>query len=193
MVKVVESSENRKMRIAAVVAAHAALVERRHDVLLKRRARGAVLHPRDDGVAFVSRQHRRHRPAQGRFEARALKLTETDTGAGIATLVRVSHIHLFGLTFLFFIVGLMFSHAYVRPVWLKCAIVGLPFVAIVLDVSSWYFTKLYHPFAYVVMLGGALMATCFAFMWLVTMYQLWFTAPPPIVTQRTRADVPVIG
>jgi len=37
------------------------------------------------------------------------------------------------------------------------------------------------------------MATCFAFMWLVTMYQLWFTAPPPIVTQRTRADVPVIG
>jgi hypothetical protein len=63
----------------------------------------------------------------------------------------------------------------------------------VLDVSSWYFTKLYHPFAYVVMLAGAVMATCFAFMWLVTMYQLWFTAPPPIVTQRTRADVPVIG
>ena len=121
------------------------------------------------------------------------KLTEMDTGAGIATLVRASHIHLFGLTFIFFIVGLMFSHAYLRPVWLKCAIVGLPFVAIVLDVSSWYFTKLYHPFAYAVMLAGALMATCFAFMWLVAMYQLWFTAPPPIVTQRTRADVPVIG
>lgn len=78
------------------------------------------------------------------------KLTEMDTGAGISTLVRASHIHLFGVTFIFFIVGSMFSHAYVRPVWLKCAIVGLPFVAIVLDVSSWYFTKLYHPFAYVV-------------------------------------------
>jgi len=114
------------------------------------------------------------------------KLTETDTGASIATLVRVSHIHLFGMTFIFFIVGLMFSHAYVRPVWLKCAIVALPFVSIVMDVSSWYFTKLYHPFAYVVMAGGGISAACFATMFLVTMYQLWFGAPPPAVTQRTR-------
>jgi hypothetical protein len=112
------------------------------------------------------------------------KVTETDTGASIATLVRVSHIHLFGLTFIFFIVGLMFSHAYVRPVWFKCAIVGLPFVAIVMDVSSWYFTKLYHSFAYVVIAAGGLMAGCFAVMWLVTMYQLWFTAPPEMVAQR---------
>ena len=57
----------------------------------------------------------------------------------------MSHIHLFGLTFIFFIIGLMFSHAYVRPVWFKCAVVALPFVAIVLDVSSWYFTKIYPP------------------------------------------------
>jgi len=113
------------------------------------------------------------------------KVTETDTGASIATLVRVSHIHLFGVTFIFFIVGLMFSHAYVRPVWLKCAIVGLPFLAIVADVSSWYFTKIYHEFAFVVMGAGGVMAACFAFMWLVTMYQLWFSSPPRIVTQRT--------
>ena len=48
------------------------------------------------------------------------KVTEQDRGATIPTLVRVSHIHLFGLTFIFFLVGLMFSHAYVRPVWFKC-------------------------------------------------------------------------
>ena len=71
------------------------------------------------------------------------KVTEQDTGTDIFTLVRVSHIHLFGLTFIFFIMGLMFSHAYVRPVWFKCAVIALPFVAIVADVSSWYFTKLY--------------------------------------------------
>jgi hypothetical protein len=113
------------------------------------------------------------------------KVTETDTGASIATLVRVSHIHLFGLTFIFFIVGFMFSHAYVRPVWLKCTVVAAPFVAIVMDVSSWYFTKLYHPFAIVVMGAGAMMGTCFAIMWVVTMYQLWFTPPPEIVAHRT--------
>ena len=69
--------------------------------------------------------------------------------------MRVSHIHLFGLTFIFFIVGMMFSHAYVRPVWLKCAIIALPYVAIVMDVSSWYFTKLFHPFAWMVILRAA--------------------------------------
>ena len=80
------------------------------------------------------------------------KVTERDTGADVFTLVRVSHIHLFGLTFIFFITGMMFSHAYVRPVWLKCTVVALPFAAIVMDVSAWYLTKLFHPFAWAVML-----------------------------------------
>jgi hypothetical protein len=121
------------------------------------------------------------------------KVAEQDTGATVATLVRVSHIHLFGLTFIFFIVGFMFSHAYVRPVWFKCGLIAMPFFAIVLDVSSWYFTKIYHPFAWVVIAAGGLMGTCFAAMWLVTMYQLWFSPPPPMVVERTGSDATVIG
>ena len=120
------------------------------------------------------------------------KVTETDTGAKLSTLVRVSHIHLFGVTFIFFIVGLMFSHAYVRPVWLKCAIIAAPFVAIVFDVRSWYFIKLYHAFAWVVLGAGGVMGMCFAFMWLVTMYQLWFSPVPSPVAYREHADVPVL-
>lgn len=112
------------------------------------------------------------------------KVTERDTGAGIFTLVRVSHIHLFGLTFVFFIVGSIFSHAYLRPVWFKCTVVGLPFVSLVLDVGSWYFTKLYQPFAWVVMIGGGIMGLSFAFMWVVSMYQMWFSGPPSAITQR---------
>lgn len=112
------------------------------------------------------------------------KVTEMDTGTDIFTLVRVSHIHLFGLTFVFFIMGLMYSHAYVRPVWLKCTVVALPFVALTLDVSSWYFTKLYHPFAWVVMGAGAVMGMCFALMWVTTMYQLWFSKTPAPVSRR---------
>lgn len=60
--------------------------------------------------------------------------------------MRVSHIQLFGLTFIFFLVGLMFSHAYVRPVWFKCAVVALPLAAMLVDVASWYVIKLFHPF-----------------------------------------------
>jgi len=121
------------------------------------------------------------------------KVTEQDTGADLFTLVRVSHIHLFGLTFIFFIVGLMYSHAYVRPVWFKCAVVATPFACITLDVSSWYFTKLYHPFALVVMLAGALMGLSFAFMWVTTMYQMWFSPTPSPVAQRESGDIPNVS
>jgi len=112
------------------------------------------------------------------------KLTEQDTGTDVFTLVRVSHIHMFGMTFMFFLMGQIFSHAYVRPVWLKATIVVLPFVAIALDVSSWYFIKIYKPFAFVTMLGGGLMAFSFTFMGIVSMYQMWLGKTPPAVTQR---------
>jgi hypothetical protein len=112
------------------------------------------------------------------------KVTEIDTGTGIFTLVRVSHIHLFGLTFVFFVMGTIFSHAYVRPIWFKSAVVGLPFVSIALDIGSWYFTKLYHPFGLVVMFAGGLMGLSFAFMWVVSIYQMWFSRAPGVVTAR---------
>jgi len=121
------------------------------------------------------------------------KVTESDKGADIFTLVRVSHIHLFGITFIFFIMGSMFSHAYVRPVWFKCAVVAAPFVCIVMDVSSWYFTKLFHPFAAVVIFAGGMMAASFALMWLTTMYQLWFSATPSPVAERESSDIPNVG
>jgi len=117
------------------------------------------------------------------------KVTEKDTGAAIATLVRVSHIHLFGITFIFFLVGLMFSHAYVRPVWFKCAVVALPFAAIMVDVSSWYLIKVFHPFVYVEILAGMALAGCFAFMCLVSLYQMWFSSAPIAVQARDRIDM----
>ena len=122
-----------------------------------------------------------------------MKVTEQDTGADIFTLVRVSHIHLFGISFIFFILGLIFSHAYVRPVWFKCLVITMPFVAVAVDVSSWYFTKLYHPFAWVVMSAGALMGLCFAFMWVVSMYQMWVSPKPAKVAQRESVDQREVG
>lgn len=121
------------------------------------------------------------------------KVTERDTGADIFTLVRVSHIHLFGFTFIFFTIGLIFSHAFVRPVWFKCAVVATPFVCVVLDVSAWYITKLFAWFAWVVIISGTIMGLCFAFMWVVSMYQMWFSRTPAKVAQREGGDIRVIG
>ncbi len=107
-----------------------------------------------------------------------------DTGADIPTLVRVSHIHLFGITFIFFVLGFIFSHAWMRPIWLKSLIVATPFFCVMADVSSWYFTKLYHPFAWVTMVAGGLMGLSFAIMWITSMYQMWFYRVPERVRGR---------
>ena len=133
-----------------------------------------------------------HLPTLSSFDG-LKKVTALDTGAPIATLVRVSHIHLFGLTFIFFIVGLAFTHAYVRPVWLKCAVIAAPFAAIVIDVSSWYLIKLFHPFAWVEIGAGALQAACFGVMWLTALYQMWFSKPPEAVVRRMGGDIPLAG
>ena len=109
---------------------------------------------------------------------------EQDTGADINTLVRVSHIHLFGLTFIFFIVGFIFSHAYLRPLWLKCAIVIAPFVGVIADVLGWYLTKVFTPFAWVVLVAGAVNGLSFAVMWFVSMYQMWFYKLPEHLSSR---------
>lgn len=133
-----------------------------------------------------------HLPTLSSFEA-VRKVTEIDKGADVFTLVRVSHIHLFGLTFIFFLVGTIFSHAYMRPVWLKCLVIALPFACIAADVSSWYFTKLFHGFAWVVMISGGLMGACFAFMWVVSIWQMWFGKVPDAVRNRPEHAGAVVG
>ena len=107
-----------------------------------------------------------------------------NTGADLFTLVRVSHIHLFGLTFIFFIVGFIFSHAYIRPDWLKITIIATPFAGVIADVLGWYVTKVFTPFAWVVMLAGMLNGASFAVMWVISMYQMWFYRMPAHLAGR---------
>jgi len=121
------------------------------------------------------------------------KVTALNTGASIATLVRDSHIHFFGLSFVFFIVGLIYTHAYVRPIWFKSAVIAFPFLGTLVDVSSWYMIKVFHPFAWAEMAAGALMAACFAVMWVTSIYQMWLANPPDAILRRKTGDIPIDG
>lgn len=114
-----------------------------------------------------------HIPSLARYDE-LMSFGQLDTGMSIGTLVRVSHIHLFGLTFIFGFMGLIFSHAHLRSAALKTIIICVPFLAIFLDIASWWLTKVSISFAYVVVVGGALMGVAFAFQWLISFYQLCF-------------------
>ncbi len=121
-----------------------------------------------------------------------MTMVDLDTGMDIYTMVRVSHTHLLGITFLFFITGIIFSHACMRPVWLKCTIIGIPFVAIFLDIISWYLTKLVSAFAYVVIGSGALMGLSFGAMVVVSLLQMWVLKPPAALAARSDPEGQVI-
>jgi len=57
----------------------------------------------------------------------ALKaLTTEDTGATFASLTRVSHVHMFGISFIFMFVGLIFSFAETTTTQYKCIAIGMP-------------------------------------------------------------------
>tara|TARA_R110001583_G_scaffold173287_1_gene327257 strand:- start:103407 stop:104171 length:765 start_codon:yes stop_codon:yes gene_type:complete len=101
------------------------------------------------------------------------KRAETDTGASFSSLARVSHIHLFGIAFIFMFVGLIFSLAAGVPKYLKASVIVTPYIFLILDISSWWLTKLNPNFAWLVIVGGGAMALSFAFMWTVSIYEMW--------------------
>ncbi|MBW6454180.1 MAG: elongation factor-1 alpha [Methyloprofundus sp.] len=111
-------------------------------------------------------------PDWNNFETIA-KRAETDTGASFSSLARVSHIHLFGIAFIFMFVGLIFSLAAGVPKVLKSVVIVMPYIFLIIDISSWWLTKLNPNFAYLVIFGGGAMALSFAFMWIVSMYEMW--------------------
>jgi hypothetical protein len=120
------------------------------------------------------------------------KLVAKDTGATIPTLVRVSHIHLFGITFIFFLVSSIFTHAYMRPLWIKCVVIVLPFLTILTDIFSWYLTKWFPGFAWFIIGSGALMGISFTVQWVVSMWQMWFYTLPSEVAE-CNGVLPVMG
>ena len=83
-----------------------------------------------------------------------LKVAATDSGATITTLTRVSHIHLFGIAFIFFFIGLIFSFATGFNPIVKALLIFTPFMFLILDITAWWLTKMHPGFAWLVMVGG---------------------------------------
>lgn len=101
------------------------------------------------------------------------ELTQQDEGATFGSLTRVSHIHLFGISFIFMFVGLIFSFAETSTVKYKSIAIGMPYLFLLVDILSWWLTKLHPMFAILVVLAGGGMAIAFAFMWSVSVLEMW--------------------
>jgi hypothetical protein len=102
------------------------------------------------------------------------KVAASNQGATISGLTRVSHIHLFGISFIFFFLALIFSFAVNIPKKIKVFAIAFPFAFLLLDVLSWWLTKISPNFAWLTIIGGVGYSLASSYMWVVSMYQMLF-------------------
>ncbi|MCX8050089.1 MAG: hypothetical protein N3A55_10600 [Methylohalobius sp.] len=93
--------------------------------------------------------------------------------ASLANLVKVSHIHLFGIAFILYLVGRIFILCEMNAV-LKRIIVIVPFAAMLVDILSWIPARNHPFFAYVIVASGGLMGLSMGIQIFYSLYQMWF-------------------
>lgn len=106
------------------------------------------------------------------------KFTRVDTGPTLADLARVSHIHLFGISLIFVLTGVIFSLSE-TPMYWRALILVLPYLSIWADIGSWWITKYTPAFAYIVIAGGALMGLSLAVQIFIPLWEMWFKRGEP--------------
>lgn len=115
------------------------------------------------------------------------KVSASSEGATFQSLTRLSHIHLFGISFIFMFVGIIFSFSTGVPTKFKYPAIIMPYLFLLIDIASWWLTKLNPHFALLVVVAGAGLGVSFAFMWSVSMYQMWILGGIKKQTDRRNA------
>ncbi len=80
---------------------------------------------------------------------------------------------MFGIAFIFFFIGWIFSFATKVPTWLRVWAIGMPFAFLCIDIMSWWLTKFYPVFAYLTIVAGVGYALASGFMITTSLYQMW--------------------
>ncbi len=100
-------------------------------------------------------------------------VANVDTGVSLHSLMKVSHIHLFGIGLVALGIGLIFRFTLLPP-WLQHTLTLAPFIAIFTDILAWFFTKWDPHYAYVVVIAGAVLGLAWAAQISISLFQIWF-------------------
>lgn len=104
-------------------------------------------------------------------------VTQMNRGVSIMTLIKLSHIHLFGIGMLLLVLGFIFRLTVLNR-WFKWTLLVTPFAAIWADVLAWFLTRMDPLYAYVVVIGGGLMGAAICLQIAISLYQIWFLRKP---------------
>lgn len=103
-------------------------------------------------------------------------LRYTEAGYGWVKMAKQAHVHLFGIgTFLVLVTGI-FAFTSFRP-WIRNTLISVCWVALLLDVLSWWLTKYMPGFAYVIVGAGAAMSGTAIAMSALALLDFWIVVP----------------
>ena len=105
------------------------------------------------------------------------KVAGVDQGMSMASLLKLSHIHLFGISLLLFMLGSIFIQTEMW-MWFKRFLVVSPMIAVFVDVLSWFLTKYDSNYAIIVILAGGVLGFSMALQILISLYQIWTLKRP---------------
>jgi len=101
------------------------------------------------------------------------QVADIDTGVSLHSLMKASHIHLFGIALVALGIGLIFRFALLPP-WFQHTLTLMPFIAIFTDILAWFLTKWDPVYAYTVMIAGGLLGLSWVLQITISLYQIWF-------------------
>lgn len=116
-------------------------------------------------------------PALTSFEE-VSKFAQVDTGPTLTELARVSHVHLFGISFIFLLTGAIFALSEMALTW-RVLILALPYLTIWADIGAWWITKYEPVFAWVVVIGGVVIGLTLAAQIFVSLWEMWLSGRRP--------------
>lgn len=95
-----------------------------------------------------------------------------DMGVNVQSLARTTHVHLIAIPILLFVLGTFFVRTRYKE-GTKAVLVCIPFLAVVLDIATWWLTKQDERAASGVVLAGALMWSSTLVLWVLTIWDVW--------------------
>ena len=105
----------------------------------------------------------------------------------VVKLVQEHHVHLFGLSMIFFLAGFIFCLTSL-PEWFKAFLLVIPFAGMLLDFTSFWLLVFVSPvFAFCSMVFGGLMALSFFLIVLRPLYEMWII---PIWRHKWGREIP---
>ncbi|MBN1006119.1 hypothetical protein [Amphritea pacifica] len=100
----------------------------------------------------------------------------TEGGYSWTQMARTAHIHLFGIAVFLVIVSLIMAYSSYRS-WMKSLLISAGWIALWLDIGSWWLARFYNGFAYVISVAGTVEIGAVCAMSGLCLLNLWCRLP----------------